>query len=149
MQAGLEAAISWLAEEFKDQRGLTVEFTDDRQPKQLTKELRSYLYQAVRELLLNVARHAGTDRASVTTGREDDAIVVRVEDAGCGFDPASSIIHKQRAGGFGLFSVQQRSQYFGGSFTIESSPGHGTRATIIVPLDTVSSSKESRFSLPA
>lgn len=141
VQAGLEAAVRWLADEFKEQHGLLVEFIDDRQPKPLADELRTYLFQAVRELLLNVAKHAGSNRACVTMGKTNDTITIRVEDAGTGFDPATAITRRQRSGGFGLFNVQQRTQYFGGSFTIEASPGCGCKATIIAPLVTAADHK--------
>jgi PAS domain S-box-containing protein len=134
VQAGLEAAVRWLADEFKEQHGLMVEFIDDRQPKPLGDELRTHLFQAVRELLLNVAKHAGTKRACVTMQKADDTLTIKVEDAGTGFDPTAAIMRRPRSGGFGLFNVQQRTQYFGGSFTIESSPGCGCTATIFAPL---------------
>ena len=134
VQAGLEAAVRWLADEFKEQHGLLVEFIDDRQPKPLTDELRAYLFQAVRELLLNVAKHAGTNRACVIMQKAHDTLTISVEDNGTGFDPAAAIMRRPRSGGFGLFNVQQRTQYFGGIFTIESSPGCGCTATIVAPL---------------
>ena len=134
VQAGLEAAVRWLADEFKEQHDLFVEFIDDRQPKPLADELRAYLFQAMRELLLNVAKHAGTKQARVTMEKTQDTLTIRVEDTGTGFDPTAAIMRRPRSGGFGLFNVQQRTQYFGGIFTIESSPGCGCKATIVAPL---------------
>ena len=44
------------------------------------------LFQAVRELLINVAKRAGTERASVHLRREERGIRLEVRDAGAGFD---------------------------------------------------------------
>lgn len=133
--AGLEAAVQWLGEELKLHYGLQVDYFDDRQPKPLAYELRAYLFQAIRELLLNVARHAGTNRAHVRLQREGRDIAITVADNGVGFDMTENLASMGRAGGFGIFNVQQRIEYLGGRFMIDSQPGQGSRVTIIVPLE--------------
>jgi PAS domain S-box-containing protein len=135
--AGLEAAVKWLGEELKENYGLLVDCHDDRQPKPLSYEIRSYLFQAVRELLLNVAKHAGTKGAQVSFCRDGDSIVITVADDGAGFDMTHALAKRGRSAGFGLFNVQQRIEYLGGRFMIESLPGKGSRATIVVPLETL------------
>lgn len=132
--AGLEAAVQWLAEELKEHYALRVTISDDHRPKPLSYELRSCLFQAVRELLLNVAKHAGTGHAQVTFAREGKSIAIAVTDLGVGFSPEDALIRTTRAGGFGLFNLQQRVQYLGGRFTMQSAPGTGSRASIIAPL---------------
>lgn len=132
--AGLEAAVQWLAEELKEHYALSVTLSDDHRPKPLSYELRSCLFQAVRELLLNVAKHAGTGRAQVTFERGEMTITIVVADEGVGFAPEEALLRTTRAGGFGLFNLQQRVQYLGGRFTMQSAPGKGSRATIIAPL---------------
>jgi len=133
--AGLEAAVQWLGEELKLHYGLQVDCYDDLQPKPLGYELRAYLFQAIRELLLNVVRHAGTNRANVRLQREGGNIAITVMDNGVGFDTTANLVGKGRAGGFGIFSVQQRIEYLGGRFMIYSQPGKGSRVTIVVPLE--------------
>jgi PAS domain S-box-containing protein len=133
--AGLAAAIRWLGEELKENYGLRMELVDDQQPKPLTYETRSALFQAVRELLLNVAKHAGTESALVSLKREAESMAITVEDHGCGFDMAEAGTRKARTGGFGLFNMQQRIEYLGGRLIVKTSPGKGTRATIMVPLE--------------
>jgi PAS domain S-box-containing protein len=133
--AGLAAAIRWLGEELKENYGLHMELVDDQRPKPLTYETRSALFQAVRELLLNVAKHAGTESALVSLEREAESMAITVEDHGCGFDMAEAGTRKARTGGFGLFNMQQRIEYLGGRLIVKTSPGKGTRATIMVPLE--------------
>jgi PAS domain S-box-containing protein len=133
--AGLEAAVQWLGEELKRDYGLRMEFVDDKKVKQLKYESRSTVYQAVRELLLNVAKHAGTAHVQTRIAREDDLLAIYIEDGGRGFDTSEARSSISSRGGFGLFNIQQRIQYLGGYVTIDSEPGKGTRATIKVLLE--------------
>ena len=135
--AGLEAAVRWLGEELKENYGLQMELVDDLQPKPLKYETCSTLFQIVRELLLNVAKHAGTESSQVSLAREADFIVITVEDYGVGFDVDEASAKRANAGGFGLFNVQQKIEYLGGRLTMDSAPGKGTRVMIMMPLDTM------------
>lgn len=132
--AGLEPAVQWLGEELGEDFGLQLEFLDDRQPKQLPYEVRCVVFQAVRELLLNVVKHAGTKRAQVSLRREGEFLLVAVADNGSGMDSTGHHTQPRKEGGFGLFNVQQRMEYLGGRVTTESASGEGTRITIAVPL---------------
>ena len=89
---------------------------------------------AVRELLINVAKHAQATSARVSLRRNDDTLLVTVEDDGCCFDVADATEHGELGNCFGLFNVRCRIQHLGGAFGIESSPGHGCRVTIGMPL---------------
>jgi PAS domain S-box-containing protein len=124
---GLAAALEWLAEDMVRRFGLHVVVSDDKLPKPLGAEAREALFRSLRELLINVARHARTDKASVSLIREDAALTVTVEDAGIGFDRGQS-------GGFGLVSVRERVEGLGGRLEIESERHRGTRVRMVVPL---------------
>ncbi len=133
--AGLEATVQWLGEELKENYGLRMAFSGDAVTQPLPYEICSTLFQAVRELLLNVARHAGTDEVRVRMKRDAAALRISIDDDGRGFDPLEVRLRKTRNGGFGLFNIQQRIEYLGGVLVIDSKPGSGTRATITVPVD--------------
>lgn len=141
--AGLEAAIQWLSEEFKEDFGLRIEFSDDSQPKPMGYEVRSTIFQVVRELLLNVTKHADTKRVMIRMKRKDDTIVITITDNGIGFDTMEVSKRSGRKGGYGLFNIHQRIDCLGGNLVLESVPGSGTCATITVPLEesTISGSK--------
>lgn len=133
---GLEAALKWLGRQMETDYGLRVSFVDDTSEKPLTEEMRSVLYHAVRELLINIAKHAETDTALVAVGREGGRIAIRVKDDGIGFDPdAVEESLAREGGGFGLFNIRRRIVHLGGAFDVESSPGAGTRVTIGMPLE--------------
>ena len=132
--AGLAAAIRWLGEDLKQVLGLGVDVEDDQRPKPLAYEMRAVIFRAVRELLLNVSKHARIKRALVSLWEEGGSVSVCVADDGIGFDVSSERSQKAQAGGFGLFSVQQRIEHLGGQLVVDSLPGRGTRVTITVPL---------------
>jgi signal transduction histidine kinase len=139
---GLEAALRWLGEEFNENYGLQVHIEDDKKVKPLKYELRSAIFQIVRELLLNVAKHAGTKNAVISIKREKETIIVTVEDNGVGFDVENSSLIKPRSGGFGIFNTRMKIEYLGGELSIVSSPGRGTRISIMAPLDTTKTRTE-------
>jgi signal transduction histidine kinase len=122
---GLASAAEWLAEEIERSYGLRVKVERDGEPP-LDEAMRTALFRALRELLINAARHAHTEEARMRLTREGGDLIVSVEDDGIGFD--------ERGGGFGLVSVRERLEALGARFEIESSIGHGTRVRIDVPL---------------
>lgn len=131
---GLEAALKWLTRQMEADYCLQIAFADDTRKKNLSKEIQSVLYHAVRELLINIAKHAECSAASVSVGRNDDNIVINIEDDGVGFDSNAIEENLAQGSGFGLINVRRRIYHLGGTFTIESSPGTGTRITITMPL---------------
>ncbi len=133
--AGLEAALQWLAEEMLEDHRLKVEVEKDNLPKPLQYEISSSIFQGVRELLLNVVKHSGVKSARLSILRDADNICITITDNGAGFDIDAAKERKSRTGGFGIFNIQTRVEYLGGSFTIESAPGKGTRGVIIAPLN--------------
>jgi light-regulated signal transduction histidine kinase (bacteriophytochrome) len=140
-ELGLSAALDWLGEEIERTFGLKVEIIDDGGPKPLAPEARSILYRAVRELLINVAKHAHTDSATVECECRDQRVVVCVSDGGVGYDSSAALAGRQR--GLGLISVRERLSLIGGTVDLRSAPGGGTAATLTAPLmDSESSNTE-------
>jgi PAS domain S-box-containing protein len=135
-ELGFEAAVGWLTKQTRQQFGLEVEFIDDGKPKPLTTDIRVLLFQAVRELLVNVVKHARTDKAKITSRKGRGCVRIIVEDNGVGFDTSSISTRDYTKGGFGLFNIRERLDHIGGSVNIRSRPGHGARVTLIVPINT-------------
>jgi len=132
---GLEAAVrDWLQKELADERGIEVDFETQGQPLRLSEDVRVALYRAIREVLINVIKHAGAQKVHVTLANLDDTVRVEVLDDGAGFDPASIEPGNESSGGLGLFTVRERLEYFGGSLEIESEPGKGSRVVLVVAL---------------
>jgi len=132
---GLEPAVDWLVEQTENQHGLRIELHDDMRPKPLDNSHRVMLFQAIRELLFNIVKHAGADKAVVSLERKNSSIRIRIEDNGVGFDTTGTYSYMKKKGGFGLFSVRERLIHQGGDFNLYSKSGKGTRITIEFPLD--------------
>ncbi len=130
---GLAAALEWLTEEIQRSYGLKVDFHCERTEANadLPDELKSALFRAARELISNVARHAGVTEAQMTLVEGEHEIVLHVEDCGVGFDPRFRGL--LAPGGFGLFGLRERLEQLGGRVQIHSAPNQGTRVTIASP----------------
>lgn len=132
--AGLTAGLGWLGQWMKDQHGLLVELTADDGVDPEGEDLSVLVFQAVREMLFNVVKHAGVARAAVAVRRDDGGqLEVSVRDRGQGFDPATTDAFGEAQDRFGLFSIRERAARLGGDLSIQSAPGEGTRALLTVP----------------
>ncbi|HKC17478.1 MAG TPA: PAS domain-containing protein, partial [Steroidobacteraceae bacterium] len=131
-QLGLVPALEWLAEKMQKNYQLKVHIDDDRVPKHLDGVSASILYRAVRELLINVARHAQVDAARVTARGSDGQVTLQIVDHGTGFDPGGE--PPRAPMGLGLAALRERITFLGGRFTLDTERGRGTVATIEVPL---------------
>ena len=133
-EAGLAVALEWLASQIEKKYGLVVEVQADPGIDPLEETTRVFLFQAVHELLFNVVKHAGADRAWVRADRTAcGEVQIEVGDHGAGCDPARLKNHGGHGEGFGLFSICQRLELMGGRMEVESAPGKGTRVLIVVP----------------
>lgn len=134
-ELGLEAAVrEYLNEEIQQKHGIKTEFEDDAQPKPLDDDVCALLYRAVRELLINVIKHAQAQYVRVSIGRDNSNICINVVDNGIGFKPPTEGFSSGKTAGFGLFSIRERLSYLGGSVEIESKPGQGTQVALAAPI---------------
>lgn len=129
----LAAALQWVAGRM-ERHGLIVRVEVHGAPTPVGEELLALIFESVRELLFNVVKHAETSEATVSILRAGREVRVTVSDAGAGFDPGPQATSPSENGGFGLFSIRERVRLLGGTTEIESAPGRGTRARLIVPL---------------
>jgi PAS domain S-box-containing protein len=133
--SGLPAALVWLADWMRNQHGLQVQVSADPLANSDRKDVRTLLFESVRELLFNTVKHARVDRATLDlSSGADNTIRISVADQGIGFDPAK--VHDgARDGqvGWGLFSIRERLTLLGGRLDVDSAPGRGTRFHLIVP----------------
>jgi PAS domain S-box-containing protein len=130
--SGLAPALQWLAENMRQHYGLQVNLDIEDLGKQVSEEMRVGLFQAARELLFNVVKHAGVDRAGLSLHRPDGNVVqMQISDEGKGMDVSQA---EQQDGHYGLFSIRERIEALDGSVEIDSAPGQGTRITLTAPL---------------
>lgn len=115
----------------QEQYGLQVKIEANGIATQFEDTLRILLYQAVRESLFNVVKHAGTLSATVTFEEADDQIQITVSDGGSGF-PADTPGGQEKVTG-GLMRIRHRLNLMGCTLQVRSQPEQGTQITIGVP----------------
>lgn len=128
-EGGIVPAISQWIEDVEARSGLSIQFDDQVQIPRLAPQLELAIFRIVQESLNNVWHHSDAATATVRLERRGDQIEIRVSDQGVGFDPTQ--VSKKR---FGLAGIRERARVFGGTATIDSAPGAGTRVTVTLPL---------------
>ena len=132
--SGIQVALEWLCSSMNSDYGLVVDFTTDGHSLPLTADMRYSLYQAVRELLLNAAKHSGTAFAELSIKTDDENIIIQVKDNGVGSDKIAMSLTVDNLSGYGLYNVRQRIEQMGGVFAVASAPGKGVSVTLTLPL---------------
>lgn len=133
-ELGLGASLQWLAEHMEQNFSLHVALILDPAAEATAEDSRVLLFQAVREMLFNVVKHAQVDMACVELRRlEGERVQVVISDAGKGFAPAAGSPAGLGGHGFGLANVCQRLERMGARVEIDSAPGCGTRIAIDAP----------------
>lgn len=135
---GLLAALKWLSE-YMQKCSVTVTVSmPEELHLTLPEDQAVLLFQSVRELLINSSKYAGTGAATVTVECRDDQLRIEVRDEGAGFEVAATTAAVTSTGApsfkFGLLSIMERMQALGGSFDLQSAPGQGVTATLLLPL---------------
>mgnify|MGYP005842001721 CR=1 FL=1 len=130
----LAQALSWLAQWVHERHGLEVAIRLDPHAEPAGDDVRILLFQAARELLFNVVKHAQVERAYLGMRIVDHTTLeLVVADEGVGFDASPANDALIAPSGFGLFSIRERLQLLGGRMEVVSSPKRGTRVTLYAP----------------
>ena len=126
-EGGIAAALDRLGERFGRETGIAVRIRADAATP-LDRDTEVVLLRCAQEGLANVRKHSGAAAASVSLLVDDAVVTLVVSDDGRGFDPAAP------RHGYGLDGLTDRLALGGGTFRIETSPGHGTALTASLPL---------------
>jgi signal transduction histidine kinase len=138
---GLRQAIEWLAFQMDEKLGMRVEVQAEESFATEDETVQVLLFNCVRELLFNIVKHAGVNRAVVSLQRSGDHLQIKVQDDGKGFDVATLFGKSKNDRGdteegkesFGLPTLRHQLSLLGGQMEIQSEPGAGTRITITIP----------------
>ena len=130
---GLDAALRWLAEDFRQRLQLPVELHIDGlegtlRERQYPALYATTLFRIAQECLTNAARYAQAHKVSITFKQDVQSISLHVSDDGCGYDPT------KRSSGLGIIGMRERAALLGGKLVISSRPGEGTSVEAILPL---------------
>jgi signal transduction histidine kinase len=133
---GLLSAIEWYADRTLRKKGISVRCEFEEPSERLTPEIETALFRICQEALSNVARHAQASAVLVELGADEEELCISVEDDGGGFDPSAPVTDEKRKH-WGLLGIRERAELLGGSATIESAVGKGTRVEVRIPLSTM------------
>jgi signal transduction histidine kinase len=123
------------AERFQNEASLALDLLIDAAELQIPDRICRDLFQIYRESLHNVKKHARASHVVVKLWQNDSQVVLVVDDNGEGFSFAGRFtgdeLDRLR---LGPISIKERTRSVGGVLTVESTPGHGARLTVEVPL---------------
>jgi signal transduction histidine kinase len=129
---GLPDTATWYLRGFSRRTGITSELVVEKLQTRLNAELESCTYRVMQEALTNVARHAEASLCRVELAHLDSSLRITIIDNGKGFDPAAAA--RLTSGGLGLVSVRERVARLGGTLSVESRIGAGTRLLVDLPV---------------
>lgn len=125
---GIVATLSWFCREFeKVYSGIRIERQIDLHEEEVPDSLKTVVYRIVQEALNNISKHSGAKNVKIQLSKENSRLELRIEDDGQGFDPSRICSEKDGMPGFGLTSMKERTELSGGTFTLTSAVGKGTR----------------------
>ena len=134
LAAALESLVSAWAEENQIPADAVVEKNPARYA-QLPDDVTVNLYRIVQEALHNIGKHARASHVSVSLEKDDSTLKLCIVDDGAGFAVPETYRDLTQGGHFGLVGMRERVNLIGGQWSLESSPGTGTRIEIHLPCE--------------
>jgi len=131
---GLIAAVQQYAENIRDNDGLNVVVDAEHYDDCLDIEAQGVVFAILEEAINNARKHAQASRIAVRLALQGDLFVGQVSDNGIGFDVRAVESSYGTRGSLGMINLRERAELVGGSVSIESTPGQGTRITLLIPL---------------
>ena len=133
---GLVPALQWQGREISKRTGMRVRVAAGSVSDDLSEEHKTCIYRIVQESLHNCAQHAAATTVKVNVEQQPDCIRLSIQDDGRGF-----VAGQER--GMGLLGIEERAANLGGTFSLDTQPGHGTTIAVVLPtLATVPRSAE-------
>lgn len=132
---GLTRALRWLADNLKKSYGIRLVLDAADVDHLFPKNAQTNIYRIVQEALTNIMKHSGAANARVVIRRGRGSVAVFIEDDGKGFRKDDVAAHDPEAKGLGLVSMEERVGMLGGSLSIWSEQGRGTRVSFSIPVD--------------
>ena len=130
--AGLPAALDAYAARFSNRTGIEVRTSYAEPLRRLAPDIESLLFRIAQESLTNCAKHAQATRIDLRLDNDRSPNILSIADNGHGFIPAS-LTDKTRDAGLGILNMREMAEFAGGKFSIESTPGQGTRIRVEIP----------------
>jgi len=130
---GLVAALRWYARGLTEQDELRIDINSQIPHLSLPTDLRVVLFRIAQEALTNISRHAHATHAEIQLYEDDSVIIMVIQDNGQGFAVEETLSQTKEKPCWGLFGMQERSVLVGGTCSITSQIGAGTKVEVRVP----------------
>jgi signal transduction histidine kinase len=128
------AAVEWLAEDILGTNGIAFSQNIEGSPQLPPSDNRVIFIKAIKEIMINIVKHAKATNVEIIISKENDDIIVKIRDNGMGFDvDAISPVSSEDWSGFGVFTIRERIADLNGHFQIVSEAGLGTDVTLSIP----------------
>ena len=134
---GLVPAVSKFCEEINKVTKINLEFVNEtRFINRLESKVETNLYRITQEAVNNAIKYSKASNILVRFSHDINSLNIMIEDDGKGFNynEIQQTGHFERPG-HGIFNMKERTSYIGGSFSLQSSPGDGTKILITLSLD--------------
>ncbi len=132
---GLPTALRSSAHSSLDTVGVEVDFEVAGQEKRLPPQVEIALFRIAQEAITNIARHARAESVYISLEFKEKSITLQVEDDGIGFDLSQVLDSTGTRGAMGLLGMKERAELLGGTLTIDTKPGKGTKVAMEIPVD--------------
>lgn len=128
---GLTTAVRNICNEITETTNITVNYNVEGSSKNLTLEIKTYLFRIIQEALTNIIKHANAKKASILLTFKKEVILIEIEDDGCGFEKASN---KKNIKSNGLNNIKDRVNLLSGTIKFTSKINKGTKIHIKIPI---------------
>ncbi len=132
---GLASALRSYAESRLSDKGVQIHFDASDMETRPSPLLETSLYRVAQEAIDNIATHAQAKTVGIALKSDGRLLTLVVEDDGKGFEPAEVLADPDAVRGLGILSMQERIALVGGTFSVKSAPGQGTRVQAEIPLE--------------
>jgi len=130
---GLVAALEWMAENLRRERGIELNLEVSGPEYELQPEIRLVLFRIAQEALANIKRHSKATEAGIKLESNPDKTIMTISDNGKGFQPPLRLGDLASVGRLGLTGMEERAKLLGGTLYVQSNPGEGTIITVELP----------------
>jgi signal transduction histidine kinase len=131
--SSLPDALGRLVDRFRTETGTDARFVGPAAPPVIDAATEVVLLRAAQEAIANVRKHADASAVTVSLNVEPDRTALTVVDDGVGFAAEPDSTAANGSSGYGLAGMRARVDELGGSVSVISAPGSGTRVEVVVP----------------
>ncbi len=128
---GILPTLSWYSREFqKINPSMAIEQRSEVSEEDIPGMLKVVIFRIIQEAFNNISKHSQATRIRISLRRKQDQLKLAIEDDGQGFDAKALRTLDFQTTGMGLSSMKERAELSGGSFSIKSFPGKGTKVEV-------------------